>query len=571
MEATSKSTMYERILQNSRAEHTYHTLLAGTAIGELSEREILGMYQDICMDHGIFAFGYGPLPASVLLDKRMRSPYAIALLGLVCAQAGENNLAILARSAACGALGISKATFTKNMNRLVQYGYIHRNQPQSIHFQTTEYRLTRNNMKTEENTWVNLKRASQAGVIRNVSFPASQFGNIPKLVMYNDRLSVPDKAVYIVLLLMGGYHMTVTARRDFIGELVGIKNPDIISRCMKNLEAAGLILRAKENGRNSNGTEYTVLLIPSTEPSIPRSWVKHDLLKIIQTQAYQSLLNRNDFMLAVCDYTKKRPDRHFAVPASEELFAEQAALKAKLTLAVDEAIIDFREARKEANEIAWEQKAAERRRAAEMAARGMSAAEIFDELCALTLSVPHMKLNGNTILSEKNYDIIHGNTEADKTTRDILSAFASLPQYHRSYLRTRLGAEVPAEICTGAAQRESASEYAAERLSGVHCEGKLDLMLIKQFQSTLLDGINRPSRLGYHGVRVKSTDFCAWISNAEKKSTVRRIAEDAMRSIKEKFKYNAADIRSCIAYIRTVFLNALTRAFYGDESPYSFN
>lgn len=294
-----KTNFMRTIRLNKSAEERFDSIMrtrAGYNMFRFIERE----YKDIatCCG-GVHTLGYGKLPAKVLADKRMRQPHLLALLGLVCSHAGKDNRAIISRRTACRALKIGQGTFSKYMGLLCDYGYIKRVQPYNHGFGTTEYSVNYDNLAPEKDEWVFLRRTSEAGVSRLVGFETRQYGNIPRFVMYNEQLSVLEKAIYIVLLIAGGMRMAATLRRDFIGELVGIKGVDIISRCTKHICELGFIARIRDYGKKAAGMEYHVLAEMSKEPEVPGSWVKHDFLKVIQTKKYRELLNENEVEGAV--------------------------------------------------------------------------------------------------------------------------------------------------------------------------------------------------------------------------------------------------------------------------------
>ncbi len=571
--STKTSAFYEEMSKSAATLQMYEKLMKASPIKMQVEQVIENSYHSILMDNGLYAFGYGKMPATILADKRMRQPYLLSLFGLVCSQAGENNHAILARSAACRALGIGEATFTKYMNLLCEYGYVLRSQPYENGFQTTEYRINYNMLNVNDAEWINLRRTSKAGVSRKVSFPMSQYGNIPKFVMYSEELSVYEKAVYIILLLMGGHSMNIEARRDFIGELCGISDVDIVSRCVKNLDKAGYLLRVKNHGRNAAGTEYTVLLKPSTLPHVPGSWVKHDCLKIIQTKAYRSLLNQKDFIIAVCDYASGMAEKiPAATPAVSEIINAQEELRhsfydRKAEELIKAGILELKALRKEESAVRREAENAKRRRVNEMAARKMTAEEIFGELYDKEISIPYMQQDGNAFFSETGYNIKYEISESGSLAKDILDVFSTLPAEYKDYVRMKIGSEVPADIRDNPSGRDKAARYTAWLLDGLRCESKLEVILAGQIQKTLLDGINRSNRLGFNGKRVRSDEFCGWISHSEKTETVYRLAQDAIRLTKKKFESCAGEIQSHFAYVRKVFLNSLCRVFE-EDSPY---
>lgn len=552
-----KISDYESMQRNTQALQAYEWLMSPQMAPQV-EQVLKNSYYITCIESGLHAFGYGKMPAGVLVDKRMRNPYLLALLGLVCAQAGENNRAILSRSAACQALCIGGDTFTKYMGLLCEYGYVIRSQPQKKGFQTTEYRVNYNAFPVQSDAWINLKRTSEAGVVRKVCFPTSQYGNIPKLIIYNEQLSVYEKTVYVVLLLMGGYRMQIKARRDFIGELCGIRDVDIISRCMRHLDELGLILREKSYGRNATGTEYTVLLKPRDLPQVPASWIKHDCLKIIQTKAYREMLNKNDFLIAVCDYTDKMAKSMPAANAAvSDILASQEALKKQFEETVRAGVEEMQALRKEENAVKRETASANCRRIQEMAARGMTAEEIFGELCEQEINIPHLEQYAGMLVSKTGYEVRYGITDDDIITTNILRNFSTLPDEYKHYVRTKISAGVPSDLRDNPDRRDKAARYVAELLDGLRCESKLEAVLASQIRKTLLDGINHPGRLGFDGRKVKSGEFCDWVSYTEMTETVCKLAESAIRRTKRKFQSCSEDISALLAYVRKVFLNSL--------------
>lgn len=524
---------------------------------------LLEQYDDIIMEQGIMALGYGKLPTAILLDKRMRDPHLLAVLGLICAQAGENNKAIIARSTICNALSIAPHTFAKYMKKLCDYGYVNSHQPRPRRFKTTEYTVNYQAIQVKENTWVNLKRTSETGVQRKVSFRATNYGNIPKLVMYDERLSVYDKAVYVVLLLMGGASMSTCARRDFVGELAGIKDVDTISSCVKHLDKAGFLLTFFRYGAGRTETVYHVLLKPRDLIYIPESWMKHDCLRIFQNPYYLDRIYNEDVLTAIQDYASREKKSNMKTDVvlnatlqyQEQLQAERVGRELqKLRVGLDTIKKDCREK----NLVKRESERAKERLLEKMAVEGKTAEEIFAAMTDEVSNIPYTIQDEGVLYSEKGYRIVHGTSAEDNAIAEVLGTFYELSPAGKKYVLSKI-AGVPKELCNNPKMRKEASEYAAELLNGLPCKSELDISLTAQIHKTLLDGINHPSRLGYHGKKINGETFCSYVKDAQIKdenSIVWKAAEAISRT-KRKFNECVGDVQAYKAYVRAVFLNKL--------------
>lgn len=546
-----------------KAEMMYEAYRNGPLMDEI-RNILLDQYDGIILEQGIMALGYGKLPSAVLLDKRMRDPHLLAMLGLICAQAGENNKAIIARSTICNALSIAPHTFAKYMKKLCDYGYVSRYQPKPRRFKTTEYTVNYQAIQVKDNTWVNLKRTSETGVQRKVSFRATNYGNIPKLVMYDERLSVYDKAVYVVLLLMGGASMSTCARRDFVGELAGIKNVDTISSCVKHLDEAGFLLTFYRYGTGRTETVYHVLLKPRDFNYIPESWIKHDCLHIFQNPYYLDRIYNEDIITAIKDYTHREKKSNMRTDTvmnttlqyQEQLQSERVGRELqKLRAELD----DVKKDRREKNLVKRESERAKERLLEKMAAEGKTAEEVFAAMVDEVGDIPFTIQDGSVLYSENGYQIAHGTNAEDNAIAEVLGTFYELSPAGRKYVLSKI-AGVPKELCNNPNMRKEASEYAAELLNGLPCKSELDMALAAQIHKTLLDGINHPSRLGYHGKKMNGETFCSYIKDAqiEDENSIVRKAAEAINRTKRKFNACVGDVQAYKAYVRAVFLNKLS-------------
>lgn len=540
---------------HAEAERQYMRIMASGA-GEQAESEIRTWYEDACSG-GIFTMGYGTLPAAALLNKKIRNPYSLSLLGLICAQAGSNNRAVISRKTACRALKIGPAAFAKYISVLCDNGYISRYQPRRGTFETTEYCLNQGATTVMEGTWVNLKRTSVRGIERNVGFPATQYGCIPKIVMYSEDLDVYAKAVYVVLLLMSGYRMGTQARLDFIGELSGVKDDTVVSHCLHDLEANGLILRTRTLGRNI-GFQYTVLIKPTIPLSVPSSWVKRDLLSIVQTPAYTQFLKKDFIRSATEDFLRGKLVCKLDVGSTEDAQENIKAQveQARLTTIKKAGIESSIPVVKGKNVVNRERAAAEARSLEERAARRVTPEALFLEICE-NASVPHMAWDGSILKSDLGIAVESGTSRYDKNVREIMTMFKALPDNYKMFVRAKITGCIPDEIQNNIDAREDASSFAAHLLNGLRCADKVEIALAAQLHKTILDGINHPDRLGYRNRRIDGREFCERIRRADRTYKVVNMAKAVISRVKRQYQNNHGNIVSYLGYVRAAFLNEL--------------
>lgn len=215
---------------------------------------------------GIFRKGGGNVPKLVMLDSTI-SITAKAIYAYLCTQAGNGTTSYPGRDKMIHDLKINKETYYVHMKQLVDKGYLRISRKRTS-------KLFEHNIYT---LCVHVKSDLIENESHVDSIKAKGYGAVPRVVMYDQNLSVKAKALYAYLASYTGegrpayptvptllYHMDITR--------------NTYKKILTELTSAGYVVveQVVDRGRLSHNT-YTLPDIPTRPNAFPKASSKQQI------------------------------------------------------------------------------------------------------------------------------------------------------------------------------------------------------------------------------------------------------------------------------------------------------
>lgn len=191
-------------------------------------------WADVLRIEGVDAKGYGSIPKLIMTDPEI--PYrAKAIYAYFCSHAGDGTRAFPGRSTILHDLSLSKDSYYSNFKVLERTGYIsvQKRAGESGQFPHNVYTLERNPKKLADY----VPPSGDGSRLRTKGIKAGGYGDIPRMVMTDARISLKGKALYAYFASFSGagdvafpkqqdilYHMNISAStyQKAIKELVAL-------------------------------------------------------------------------------------------------------------------------------------------------------------------------------------------------------------------------------------------------------------------------------------------------------------------------------------------------------------
>lgn len=151
---------------------------------------------DILKTEGILHKGYGILPKYAMLDRGL-SLVAKSIYAYLCSLAGDGCTTFPSRDTILGHLQINKETYYKHFKQLTdgKYVSVRKDNSSDGRFAHNVYRLESNPKKFAEEA--NVEGGSVLySTLSCQGIKAAGYGSIPRVVMYDNRLSIKAKGIY---------------------------------------------------------------------------------------------------------------------------------------------------------------------------------------------------------------------------------------------------------------------------------------------------------------------------------------------------------------------------------------
>lgn len=215
-------------------------------------------WADVLRVDGVDANGYGSIPKLVMIDPDL-SYKAKAIYAYLCSLAGNGVTAFPGRDTILHALSMNKDTYYIHFKALTAAGYIsvaQQKEKAQGRFMHNVYTLERNPKKLQD---YQPEEGEGGARLRSRGVKAAGYGDIPRTVMTDPRLSIKAKALYAYLSSFAGAgDVAFPAQKTLIYHM-GI-SAHTYNRAMKELLACNYIevTQRAENGRFSCCDYYIV-------------------------------------------------------------------------------------------------------------------------------------------------------------------------------------------------------------------------------------------------------------------------------------------------------------------------
>ncbi len=250
--------------------------LQNTVISELADRLAV---------EGVYCRGYGIIPKTVMLDSDLTLE-AKSIYAYFCSYSGAGNSAFPGRDKILADLCMSKDSYYKHYNMLLENGYI------TVEQTKTDGSRYKNNIYTLVNRPLKfLTEASdrEYAVIRASGLKSAGYGLVPKAVMTDRRITVKAKGLY-------AYYASFTGAADSafpdktlaVAQLgVGVHTYEKLNREL--LQFNFIEIRQRHiNGRLGVNDVYLV-----DRPDIVKGNTKHIIEKYLPVEKTQCSKNRD--------------------------------------------------------------------------------------------------------------------------------------------------------------------------------------------------------------------------------------------------------------------------------------
>jgi len=212
----------------------------------------------LCLE-GIYRQGYGIVPKYVMQDQDITLE-SKAIYAYLCALAGSGDITFPYRDTILRHLGLSKNTYYRHYNPLLEEGYLSVTRPPDK-TAANIYTLIQNPKKLPE-------RPSQGegSRLRYRGIKAHGYGMIPRSVMLDDKMTAKTKGLYAYFCSYCGSGDVAFPRRDHILYQLGISEPTYY-KCYKQLIESGYLTAVQRRDLNKFGVnDYYLNEEPETNP-----------------------------------------------------------------------------------------------------------------------------------------------------------------------------------------------------------------------------------------------------------------------------------------------------------------
>jgi len=181
-------------------------------------------FADILKIEGVMAKGYGIICKFPMTDVDL-GVKAKGIYAYLCSYAGNGMTAFPGIEKTMYHLGISKDTYYKGMNQLKEQGYITVTKQKSSNGQFSHniYTIVMNPKKFKE---ASFEYPSDGGMLHSIlsynSIKAAGYGLIPRIVMYDSRLTITAKVIYAYLASFSGAGNVAFPKKQHIQYHLGI-------------------------------------------------------------------------------------------------------------------------------------------------------------------------------------------------------------------------------------------------------------------------------------------------------------------------------------------------------------
>lgn len=220
-------------------------------------------FPDLLRVEGVMAKGYGIICKYPMQDIDLDIS-AKAIYALLCALAGNDHSVFPSRDKILGWLGMGRDRYNSGMKQLKEQGYILVEQVKSSgsRFAHNSYTIISNPKK-----FVDQKLDSDGGELTfgYTGLKSAGYGMLPRMVMFDQRLSCTAKVIYAYLASFSGAGQVAFPKTEMIRRHLGLSK-DTFFKHMKQLVETNYISRVQRhiNGRLASNS-YHLNDCPDTE------------------------------------------------------------------------------------------------------------------------------------------------------------------------------------------------------------------------------------------------------------------------------------------------------------------
>ena len=220
----------------------YNTNETGNIAIIRERRSIVGQVDKLCLE-GIYRQGYGIIPKFVMHDPELTLE-AKAIYAYLCSLAGSGDTTFPYRDTILRHLGISKNTYYKHYNLLLEQGYLSVTRPPDK-TAANIYTLVQNPKKLAERS-----TGGEGGYLRYRGLKSHGYGFLPRTIMLDETISSKAKGLYAYFSSYCGDGDSAFPLKDDIVFHLGISEPTYY-KITNQLKDSGYIeiIQRKDNGR----------------------------------------------------------------------------------------------------------------------------------------------------------------------------------------------------------------------------------------------------------------------------------------------------------------------------------
>lgn len=172
------------------------------------QKELLNLPDRLRVE-GINCLGYGIIPKYAMLDQEL-SLTAKAIYAYFCSLSGNGSTSFPALKTILGHLKIGTEAYYKHREMLIKQGYLRvdTRKVNNKEFTQSLYTLVTNPKKFEDRKPSNGWESKLYSMIQTNGIKAAGYGQIPRAVMYDDRLDIKAKGVYAYFASYAGAGQT---------------------------------------------------------------------------------------------------------------------------------------------------------------------------------------------------------------------------------------------------------------------------------------------------------------------------------------------------------------------------
>lgn len=207
---------------------------------------------------GVNCLGYGIIPKYAMIDPDL-SITAKAIYAYFCSLSGNGTTSFPAKETIQGHLKLGNEAYYKHREQLVRQGYlqIEKQTVKNQQFSQNLYTLVSNPKKFDEKPPDHTWKSSVYGIISAGGVKAAGFGQIPRAVMYDERLDAKAKAVYAYFASYAGAGRTAFPSAPKILKDLGVSQGTYL-KAMRALQELGLIEVRQRNGTAAGKRGFSV-------------------------------------------------------------------------------------------------------------------------------------------------------------------------------------------------------------------------------------------------------------------------------------------------------------------------